>query len=120
MFLRIAIFVFIAIASLRSSAAAVAIDSFDYEKPATVWKAAEKSPAVESAGARGIVFPCPFDKDLDRVYWDRDQSLNLAAYTSFSLDLACDHPEAMRGLGLYLRSGSGWYVWNKPLNVARD
>lgn len=118
MFRWTSIFILAAVASLRAFGAAVSIDSFTYEKPATVWKAAEKSPAAASAGTHGVIFSCPFDKDLDRVYWDRDLSLNLAGYTSFALDLSCDHPEALRGLGLYLRSGGGWYVWNKPLNVA--
>ena len=78
------------------------------------WQAAPTSPQVVAgpAGQRGLTFPCPFTKNLDRVYWDKAVSLDLSRCSSITLDLACDRPEAFRSLTLYLKSGEGWYVWS--------
>ncbi|HBA84515.1 MAG TPA: hypothetical protein DCZ95_10515 [Verrucomicrobia bacterium] len=81
------------------------------------WQARMKSPLVSSS-PDGLVLPIPFDGTLDRVCWDRDLSLNLAAFSSFELSLTCDRPEALRSLSIYFKSGNGWYIWNKPLKKA--
>jgi hypothetical protein len=52
---------------------------------------------------------------MDRVYWDRDVNLDLDPFSSFELDLSCAHPEAMRALRVYFKSGDGWYVWGGTL-----
>ncbi len=107
--------ILILFAAISCRGAAVAIDSFDCEKPAAVWRSGANSPAPEKNAARGVIFTCPFDKNLDRASWDRDVNLNLAAYTSFAVELACDDPAALRAFGIYFHSGNGWHVWAKPL-----
>ena len=97
------------------------LESFRYPSAKAAqqaWRAIDKSPAVTLSPDGGVVFDCPFDQGRDRVYWDRTVSLDLSASTRFELDLACDQPAALRTLAIYLRSGDGWYIWNKPLPEA--
>jgi uncharacterized lipoprotein YddW (UPF0748 family) len=102
--------------AICARAASVQIDGFDEgAKAAQVWRAVDKTPAVNAPGAKGVMFPCPFDRGDDRFYWDRDVRLDLSGYTSLAADLSCDDPAALRAFGLYLRSGNGWYVWAHPL-----
>ena len=101
-------------------AGSVLLENFSYADPAEAakaWLPKDSSPPV-TAVPGGVVFPCPFDGAADRVYWDRAVALNLDRYTSLELDLTCDHPEALRSLTLYFKSGEGWYVWGKPLKRA--
>lgn len=103
-----------------SAAASPAVDDFRFPNAraaAAAWRAVDGSPPPRVA-ADGLAFTIPFDGDRSRVYWDRHTDLNLSAYTSFALDLTCDHPETMRSLALYFRSGPGWYIWNQPLPQA--
>lgn len=98
----------------------VEFDSFTYPNPtvaARTWQASPISPAVVAgpAGQPGLTFPCPFSKDIQRVYWDKPVSLDLSRCSSIALDLSCDRPEAFRSLNLYLKSGDGWYVWSGSL-----
>lgn len=107
-------------ANLPAGPAASPIGAFRFhsgEEANAAWIRRNGSPAVKLAPFGGIVFPCPL-KDNDRVYWDQVASLNLSLCTSFEMDLSCRQPEAMRSLGLYLKSGNGWYVWNRPLAYA--
>jgi uncharacterized lipoprotein YddW (UPF0748 family) len=102
-------------------AAPVVIDPFSFSsagEAAKVWRAVAPAPRVELGAQGGLVLPCPFSGDTDRVYWDRDVKLNLSQATSFELELVCEQPDALRSLAIYFRSGNGWYIWNKPLREA--
>ena len=51
----------------------VAIDRFAYPNATAArgaWQAKEKAPAVTPASGGGLVFACPFEKKVDRAYWD--------------------------------------------------
>ena len=81
---------------------------------AGAWTPYLKSPAVVAA-ADGLAFPAPFAQDVDRAAWDKTIAFDLSAAVAFELDVACPQPDAVRALGLYFKSGAGWYVANKPL-----
>ncbi len=81
---------------------------------AAAWKPYLKSPAVVAA-ADGLAFPAPFSQAVDRAAWDKAGSFDLSAAVAFELDVSCPQPAALRTLGLYFKSGAGWYVANKPL-----
>ena len=100
--------------SLPSTApAARIIDSFAPET-ASAWQPFLGAPAPVSA-ASGIAFPLPFSRNVDRAAWDKPLSMDLSAATAFEIELACQAPEAIRQLGLYFKSGTGWYAASKPL-----
>ncbi|MGD9782769.1 MAG: glycoside hydrolase family 10 protein [Kiritimatiellia bacterium] len=84
--------------------------------PATAgaWKPFQKSPAP-TAAADGIAFPLPFSRNVDRAAWDKAVNFDLSSAVAFELDAACPLPDATRALGLYFKSGAGWYVANRPL-----
>lgn len=111
-------FAALAVSAGTSRAAAVSLDAFNYAKPAAIWRPIAPAPAPTVATGGGVAFACPFNQDVDRVCWDRDVSLDLSGYSSLALELSCESPTALRGLGVYVRSGKGWYVWNKPLTAA--
>lgn len=105
------------LAAALPAPAADLLDSFQYpdaKAAGAAWRAIGASPAAQVA-ADGVVFRCPFDGDLDRVYWDRAVALDLSSHTSFELDLTCDNPAALRSFAVYFRSGDGWYIWSRPL-----
>ena len=107
-------------ATFALAAEIVEFDSFTYANQtiaARTWQASPISPHVVAgpAGQPGLTFPCPFSKDIQRVYWDKPVSLDLSRCSSIALDLSCDRPEAFRSLNLYLKSGAGWYVWSGSL-----
>lgn len=80
-----------------------------------VWEAKDGSPAVQPT-EEGWVFTLPFGQtDRDRVYWDRAVALDLSGESVLRLELTSPEPAALRSLALYLRSGEGWYIWNRPL-----
>jgi uncharacterized lipoprotein YddW (UPF0748 family) len=109
------------LAACAPLASATVIDSFDYpsEKAAqSAWRAIDQSPPALPGPEGGLLLRCPFSGSRDRVYWDRDVSLNLSGSTSIELDVECDRPEALRSFALYFESGGGWYIWNKPLREA--
>jgi uncharacterized lipoprotein YddW (UPF0748 family) len=81
---------------------------------AAAWKPFLQSPAVFET-ADGISFPAPFSTGRDRFAWDKAVNFDLSAAVAFELDVACPLPDALRNLGLYFKSGAGWYVANKPL-----
>jgi hypothetical protein len=78
------------------------------------WKPFLKSPAAAPAPS-GIAFPLPFSQAVDRAAWDKPAALDLSAAVAFELEAACLLPDAIRTLGLYFKSGNGWYVATKPL-----
>lgn len=103
-----------------AGAGTVLLENFSCADPAEArkaWLPKDVSPPVVAVPG-GVTFPCPFDGGIDRVYWDRAVTLNLERYTSLELDLTCDHPEALRSLTIYFKSGEGWYVWGQPLRRA--
>jgi len=94
------------------------IDDFSYADDAAVqqaWRAAEGSPPAQLQPGRtaeegtALRMACPFTKDLGRVYYDRDVSLDLTRYGRFTFDFYGGNPQACGGFGLYFRSGAGWY-----------
>ena len=74
------------------------------------WKPAGGStaPALREGG---LAFACPFKAAGERIFWDRAVSLNLEGVSVLELDLTCPRPDAVRTVGLYLKSGDGWYLW---------
>jgi len=76
------------------------------------WVASPASPKVSPLPDGGVAFTCPFETKVDRVYWDHDAKLDLSRATSLELDFDCDRTDAMRSFNIYLKSGSGWYVWS--------
>ena len=81
---------------------------------AAAWKPFLQSPAAVPAPG-GVAFPLPFSRAVDRAAWDKPLNADLSAAVAFELDLACALPDALRGLGLYFKSGNGWYVATQPL-----
>ncbi len=81
---------------------------------AGAWKPFLKSPAVVAA-ADALAFPLPFSGNVDRAAWDKAVDFDLSAAVAFELDVACAAPDAVRALGLYFKSGDGWYAASKPL-----
>ncbi len=72
--------------------------------------------SVQGVGDGGMRFPCLFkDSGVDRLFWDRSINLDLGESHVLELDLACPRPDAVRTIGVYLRSGEGWYLWIVPL-----
>ncbi len=82
---------------------------------AAAWKPYLKSPAVFAATPDGLAFPAPFSTGSDRFAWDKALAVDLSAAVAFEMDVSCPQPDALRTLGLYFKSGDGWYVANKPL-----
>jgi len=109
----IAVFAF----SCLSARAGLTIDAFSFpddSAAAKAWTAQGDSPPVSVSG-EGTSFPCPFDREIDRVYWDHAAKLDLSGQTGFEIDLSCSRPDALRSLSIYFRSGDGWYIWNKSI-----
>ncbi len=90
------------------------------EAAAKAWIPGPGTPAaaLSPAPPAGVLFAGPFDPGLDRLYWDRAAALDLRPYDRLELDLTCTRPAAIRTLGLYFKSGAGWYVWLTPLPEA--
>ncbi|MBU0677629.1 MAG: family 10 glycosylhydrolase [Verrucomicrobia bacterium] len=114
----VVLFCFLSVAG-SVKAAPVVLDSFAYssDEAERRWIGKDGSPRVVSSST-GLELPCPFSTGRDRVYWDREVKLDLSAFTSFELDLTCYKPTALRHLGLYFKSGNGWFVCNRPLRRA--
>lgn len=102
-----------------AGAQSVLLDGFAYpsaDAARKAWQPSSSTPAVTPApGGRGLVFPCRFAKDGDRVYWDRAVSFDLSRQTSIRLDFSCDDTTALRSPMLYLKSGGGWYAARIPM-----
>ena len=118
---RFSIFIASWLILTSSLQAGTPVESFTYPSdPAAVaaWRAIDGSPAGTRVASGGLVFACPFDAGRDRVYWDHEVKLDLSRSTRLEFDLACEQPTALRSLAIYLKSGDGWYIWNKPLPEA--
>lgn len=80
------------------------------------WRPGPATPSAAAArDGAGLLLPCPLRQGMDRVFWDRDADFNLAHYPALELEISCHNHAAVRRVGLYLKSGKGWYVWLKPL-----
>lgn len=92
---------------------------FDYastDEALAQWRARDDGTPPVRRSADGLLFPSPFlTSGADRFYWDHAARLNLEPYPTIELEVSVDRPEALRGLGIYLESGEGWYVWGQPL-----
>lgn len=97
--------------SLRAPAQSISLIS-NPAADARHWRpGANTPPAAAAADGAGLLLPCPLRQGLDRVFWDRDADLNLADYPVLELEISCPQPAAVRRVGLYLKSGDGWFVW---------
>ncbi|MFC1461314.1 hypothetical protein ACFLQR_02200, partial [Verrucomicrobiota bacterium] len=75
--------------------------------------------APQAGLSGGVRFPCLFrQNNLSRVFWNRDVKLDLSDSHIIELDVSCARPDAVRTVGLYLKSGDGWYLWITPLGNA--
>lgn len=60
-------------------------------------------------GQAGLRMKVPMPRVADRFYRDAALSLDLAAFTEFSLAIRISNPEAVARCSLYFKSGGGWY-----------
>lgn len=114
------LYAFLATGFLISSCVhAIVLDPMVYpdtKSARMAWRAIGQSPPVQLvAPNNGVVFPCRFAPNVERVYWDRSIRADLSRITSIHLDLQCDDPSAIRSSTLYLKSENGWYVARIPL-----
>lgn len=98
---------------MSGGAAVHLIDAFTADSAAS-WRPIDQSPAPKAADG-GIQFSAPFSSKKDRYYWDKPVRFDLSPFAAFDLELTCSNPTALRHLGVYFKSGNGWYIWNKPL-----
>ena len=84
------------------------------------WRASPGAPpaAVQTGAAAGIRFRGDFGTAGDRLYWDHAASADLRGQDILELEATCLKPDGFRTLGLYLKSGPGWYLWLTPLSEA--
>jgi len=78
------------------------------------WQAGPGMPEATSAGD-GIKFQCSFNGQLSRFYWDYPLSVDLTKSATLELELSCPDNGAVQSVGLYLKSGKGWYLWIRPV-----
>ncbi|MBR6021653.1 MAG: hypothetical protein IK066_04460, partial [Kiritimatiellae bacterium] len=116
--LRAAALALVLLISVRPAAADRVLLDFAAENPA-VWTPFMGAPAPTRAPG-ALLLHLPFATSADRAAVDRalPAPLDLSRTPHFALDLDAPAPGALRHLGLYFRSGSGWYVCNKPLATA--
>ena len=94
------------------------LDEFKYadsEAASQAWVAGGDSESVvvgQENGRTVLEFNAPFaDKpEMERTIMDRDVELDLAMAGEFTIEVAAEHPEAVRHVNLYFRSGPGWYA----------
>ena len=93
------------------------LDEFKYadsEAAARAWVASgDTKPVevVEDDSRALVVFNAPFatKPEMERTIIDRKVNLDLSAAGEFTIEVAAEHPEAVRAVNLYFRSGAGWY-----------
>jgi uncharacterized lipoprotein YddW (UPF0748 family) len=93
------------------------IDDFSYPSDAAAqqaWRAIEGPPATlqdgpSPADGRALRLTCPFTGDLERVYCDREVTLDLSRFGRFTFDLYVGNPGVCGRMTVYFRSGAGWY-----------
>ncbi len=77
------------------------------------WKSGPEAPRAHFSRAQdGVTFPCPFNRASARFYWDMQRSMNLSDYDTLAVDFYCDRPDAFKSIGIYFKSGRGWYAYN--------
>ncbi|MDF3129090.1 family 10 glycosylhydrolase [Kiritimatiellaeota bacterium B1221] len=81
---------------------------------ASVWKASPESPLAVQTGI-GLRFPCVFDGNTDRVYWDLSLSENWTERDGLWITYRLENLQSMRAVTLYLKSGAGWYASYLPV-----
>lgn len=122
LFLTVALLLF----HSRSTAAPLIIDDFAYAS-STVARQAwinTGAPAVTmvTGGEWGtdqvMLLTCDFGTRPSRCTWDRNVTLNLAAYAEFELEVYAPDPGVISSFTLYFRSGSGWYGASATLKQA--
>ena len=85
----------------------------DFPGKAT-WRASPDSPKAVNT-SNGVKFPCAFNAKTSRVYWDCPVTADLSKSLTVELELSCPDSEKVQSVGLYLKSGDGWYLWIQPL-----
>ncbi len=79
----------------------------------SAWRRALSAQETSDGGVR---FPCLFrESGANRLFWDRPISLDLSEVHVLELELSCPRPDVVRTIGVYLKSGQGWYLWIVPL-----
>jgi len=102
------------------------IDAFQYtDLPAAreAWVAKSETPPVglvddDNHKALEVIAPFGGEDPPLRTVIDRNVRLDLAGAGGFTLDVACDRPDAIAHLTLYFRSGNGWYGANGSVGPA--
>jgi uncharacterized lipoprotein YddW (UPF0748 family) len=74
---------------------------------------------VQQEGRWVLELPAPFAarQQLERVYMDREVTLDLAAAGEFALELRPTVDDATARISLYFRSGDGWYAGGQELSA---
>lgn len=103
--------------SLACLSVELSIDNLQYASPEAAAK--EWLPGKQTSipnpglvdGVKCLSFPCRFQDDAPRVYWDRKVSLDLSHYNCFSLRIKLDNIAAISMISLYFKSGesNNWY-----------
>lgn len=109
--------ILLSVLTLCAGAQDLVIDNFDYASDVeaqAAWHPGSGFPQVamsdgEPWGERVMLLPCPFTQDLDRVYWDREVSLDLSAHHAIAFDISVSAPEAIGFFTLYFHVADGWY-----------
>ncbi len=95
----------------------LSIDGFQYADAEaaraawTPWPASTPLTVQEVPSGQALSFPAAFaaDREVPRVYVDREVQLDLSAPGEFRLMVSVDPPAAAQQVSLYFRSGRGWY-----------
>jgi len=77
-----------------------------------VWRPSECAGPVsvlKEGNIRFVRFPCQFDREGDRAYWDADVSVDLRAVRGVRFWFRCRDASPVAYFNLYFRSGTGWY-----------
>ncbi|MFA7159451.1 MAG: hypothetical protein WC299_09125, partial [Kiritimatiellia bacterium] len=78
------------------------------------WKAGPGMPeALKTDG--GVKFPCAFSAGTARFYWDCPVQADLSRALTLELEITCPDSDRIQSVGLYLKSGAGWYLWITPV-----
>ena len=111
-----AYFALLALFGSWAFAGAAAVNPFASAE-ASAWVPKNGAPAVKAAPGGGLAFRCVADVG-ERTYWDRALDLSLADSALIELDCESSSLGAFSAVYLYLRSGSGWYVWRGRITEA--
>jgi uncharacterized lipoprotein YddW (UPF0748 family) len=102
------------------------IDDFEYasrDEAARTWSISHGAPQVGIAvmdGRKAMRISAPFarDREIRRVYVDRQVELDLNSAGGFKLELAATFPKAVGHVTLYFRSRNGWYGAGQDLTAS--